>query len=305
MNPLNPEALEQVKAASKTIHTVPNPSYTVLLSHRFGQFIGLAGESFQTASVALYGEWAAEESALLESLLHPGDWALDVGANVGSLTLAFANSVRDWSNPRQSGRIFSFEPQLYPFNCLVANIAINSITHIAHPMRCAVGSEVGEIDCPILDPRQANNFGGVSLVDKDIYTAPLEKVPVLTIDSLQYPKCNLIKADVEGMEPDVLRGAYQTISKFRPIIWTECLAFRVGAKADLLKVFEDHDYKAWAVNTLVYSPRNLRKCTLNPYLDANHQPMLDQNVLAIPKETEPPPWINSPKSFYGTVEEFT
>ena len=43
----------------------------------------------------------------------------------------------------------------------------------------------------------------------------------MTIDSLELPRCNLLKADVEGMELSVIRGAAQTIAKFRPVLYVE------------------------------------------------------------------------------------
>jgi len=287
MNPLSPEAVELKACPPKR---VDNPSYTAQIPHRFGTFFGLAGDGFQTGSVIMYGEWAREESLLLESLIRPGDWVLDVGANTGSMTMAFANSVR-WS---PASRVFSFEPQLFPFNCLVANIAANSLSHCVLPMRVAVGKEVGEIACPVLDPRIVNNFGGCSLADPAAHNGQVEQVPMVTIDSMNLPACHLIKADVEGMEPDVLEGAFQTISRFRPIIWTEQLEVRVGSKADLLKIFEDHQYKAWHVVTPIYSPRNIRNCPTNLFQFPGGQPMVDTNVLAIPEEMEPPPFITSP-----------
>ncbi len=144
MNPLNPETLAHVKACQPV--KIQNPHYVVELPHRFGRFFGLHGDGFQTGSVALYGEWCREESLLLESMIGPGDWVLDVGANVGNFSLAFASRVGN------KGRVFAFEPQLYPAHCLVANIITNSLSHFVTPMRVAVGKECGEIACPILDP---------------------------------------------------------------------------------------------------------------------------------------------------------
>ena len=47
----------------------------------------------------------------------------------------------------------------------------------------------------------------------------------VTLDSFLYkkkfPKLCLIKIDVEGHEFDVLRGAKETISKYKPIIYIE------------------------------------------------------------------------------------
>jgi len=295
MNPLNLETLAKVKACAP--EKVEDPNYVIQLPHRFGRFFGLRGDGFQTGSVTLYGEWAHEESCLLESLIEPGDWVLDCGANTGSMMLAFASRVAP------SGRVFSFEPQKIPCDCLIANVAANSLSHLVIAMKVAVGKEDGEIPCPLLDPRKVNNFGGCTLVEPEIHTAPTETVALIAIDSLGLARCDLIKADVEGMEPDVLQGAFQTITKHRPKLWVEQLVHREGSREDLLKIFAEHEYKAWRVCTWIASPRNIRNCRVNPFLFEDGTPMVDTNVLAIPKEMDPPPWIEKP-DFYGTVEEF-
>lgn len=47
-----------------------------------------------------------------------------------------------------------------------------------------------------------------------------------TLDALALPRCDLIYLDVEGYEIEVLKGALQTIDKFRPIITLEVLKGR-------------------------------------------------------------------------------
>ncbi len=295
-NPLSPEALEQMKAleAAKPI-SVGTPNYIVELPHRFGRYFGPHGDGYQTGSISLYGEWAREESLLLESMIEPGNWVLDVGAHCGSLTMAFASRVT------QTGRVFAFEPQHYPSMCLTANVITNSLAHFVSPMKLAIGKEDGEIKVPILDVRNVGNFGGCSLVED--CTGPSEIVPMLAIDSLNLPACHLIKVDVEGMEPDVLEGAYQTIAKHRPILWVEQLDHREGSREDLLRIFAEHDYKAWKIATWISSPRNIRNCRVNPFRTPDGQPMIDINILAVPRTSTPPAFVEK-RDWNGGIEEF-
>lgn len=46
-------------------------------------------------------------------------------------------------------------------------------------------------------------------------------IPIITVDSLQLDACDLLCLDIEGSEPLALRGAEQTIRKFRPVIMFE------------------------------------------------------------------------------------
>ena len=49
----------------------------------------------------------------------------------------------------------------------------------------------------------------------------METVPLVTIDYLALKACRFIKADVEGMELDVILGAQETIKRCRPLLYLE------------------------------------------------------------------------------------
>ncbi len=258
------------------------PKYTTLLPSRWGWFLGMSKDSFQTGSVWCLGEWAPVESEILRLLAPEGGTVIDVGANVGGLTLALAAAVGE------SGRVLSFEPQRYCYMCLCGNLALNSLMHFCQAHQVAIGDTLGHIDVPILDVATVNNFGGASLLDE--HHSPLEKVPLITIDSINLPACHLIKIDVEGMEPAVLRGAAATITKYRPIIWAECLEARDTA-AELKAIFAQHNYRAWIMVTPLYIEGNTRCCRFNGFKNPQGETMGDRNVLAIPSEIEPPQWL--------------
>jgi FkbM family methyltransferase len=265
-----------------------SPKYTILLPSRWGWFLGLKSDPFQTGSVATLGEWAPDESMLIRAFLRPGDTVVDVGANVGNMTLAMAAAVGD------RGRVLSFEPQRFPFLCLCANIALNSLIHFVEPYQMAVGEAAGLIDVPTLNPVQdITNYGGVSLLDK--HTTPVEKAGVVTIDSLELPTLRLLKADVEGMEPAVLRGARATIQRLRPVIWTECLKDR-GTRPELQACFQEFNYRAWMCYTALYTPDNSRGCRHNLFA-LGDEVMQDHNVLALPREAPVPDWVNNAEVF--------
>ena len=142
--------------------------------------------------------------------MRPGDVVVEAGANIGVHTLPLAKRVGP------GGRVYAFEPQRLVFQTLCANAALNGLTNV-DCRQAACGADRGEILVPEFDFSAANNFGGLSLGRH----AQGERVPVVTIDSLALPACRFIKADVEGMELQVLKGARETIARCRPVLYVE------------------------------------------------------------------------------------
>lgn len=226
---------------------------------RRGLFIYNHMDEFVGTSLALYGEWCDFELLVLSRFIAPGDIVIDIGANVGTHTVAFAEMVGP------SGRVFAFEPQRSVFYLLAGNVALNGLTNVfCHQM--AVGNEIGTITVPLAPaPHVRYNYGGVRLRDKgervvlmhgvecpDSIT--LETVPITKVDAIETPSCRAIKIDVEGMEIDVLRGAMETIERCRPVLYLECgdkkSATQIGA------LLEHINYVAWWSIYPHYDPEN-------------------------------------------------
>jgi FkbM family methyltransferase len=147
----------------------------------------------------------------------------DVGANVGTHTLAIAKSLRGQC------RVRAFEPQEAIFHMLCGTIALNNLQNVQ--CHCnAVSAEDGEIlEVEFPDYSATNNFGGFEcLPPRNSDNHGMKKSPdrrrisTVSIDSFAEP-VHLLKIDVEGMEDQVLRGAEKTITTFRPICHVELL----------------------------------------------------------------------------------
>ena len=72
----------------------------------------------------LCGEFREIEVAFMCEFLEPGDVAVEVGANIGSLTVPLANAVGE------EGTFIAFEPQPVLFKNLCANIALDGLRHV-------------------------------------------------------------------------------------------------------------------------------------------------------------------------------
>lgn len=135
--------------------------------------------------------------------------AIDCGANIGVFTIEWAKLMTGW------GSVIAFEPQEFIYYALAGNIALNNCGN-ARAVQAAIGADAGMIGMPEIDYEKPANFGGVTLDAKSRGEHQL-----MTIDSWEFPRVDLIKIDVEGMELDVLTGAACTIEQCRPAMLIE------------------------------------------------------------------------------------
>ncbi|MCG6901946.1 MAG: FkbM family methyltransferase [Rhodobacter sp.] len=212
---------------------------------RDGRMLVNPNDVYIGQSLITYGEFSPAEGALYRALVGPGDTVVEAGANIGCFTLLFAKLVGD------SGRIYAFEPQRLIFQMLCANLALNEIRNVeAWP--AGLAAKVGRMRAPSLRLDAPGNFGGQSLsVD-----GPGEGVSVTTIDNLGLDACTLIKADVQGMERDVLEGARETVARCRPLLYVE--NDQKEHSAGLLKTIDALGYRAFWHLPRLFDPGNFR-----------------------------------------------
>lgn len=155
--------------------------------------------------------------SLLEKYLKRGDCFIDVGANIGLMTIFAAKQVG------QKGKVVAFEAHPETAKILEFNLNLNSITNVESCIY-ALGSENAQT--VIYDNWQVNR-GGASLVisEENSVSYPIEvKTLDECLDSALIPK--VIKIDVEGFELEVLKGAKNSIQKFQPILIIELSSHR-------------------------------------------------------------------------------
>ncbi len=181
---------------------ISKTSYGWLAHHMSDTVIG--------RSIALYGEWAAEELELLIQLSKPGDNVIDIGANIGTHSIPLAKAV----GPK--GAVYAFEPQRQTFQMLCTNAQLNSI-HNLHAFCNGIGAQRSTGFAPESAAALQGNIGNFSLKNCSIG----ETVDILTLDELELPQIHLIKIDVEGMEKEVLGGGRKLITRDRPILFVE------------------------------------------------------------------------------------
>ncbi len=142
--------------------------------------------------------------ATLKTLLKEGDRIVDVGANIGNHSVAFA---------RVGCEVEAFEPNPTAYSLLVRNLEINGLSLRVKPYDLALGQIEGRgaLSIPI-----AGNLGsGTIRPTRD------GDVALTTLDATVKGDVRLIKIDAEGAEADVLRGASTTLQRCRPLVVAE------------------------------------------------------------------------------------
>jgi FkbM family methyltransferase len=218
-------------------------------------------------AVALYGEYCPAEWALLQQLIKPGTNVIEVGANMGTHSVDMARAC-------DPGTFYAFEPQPRLFQIMAGNLALNNITNaLVYPEGC--GDAEGEAIVPLVDYDQTGNFGGVALGSGD---AQGINVRIRTIDSLGLEQCRLVKIDVEGFEPAVIRGAAETIRRCRPILYVE--NDRASQQQEVIDLIAAHDYRMYWHLPPLFSATNFRGESRNIFGN-----VVSVNMLCLPRES--------------------
>jgi FkbM family methyltransferase len=159
------------------------------------------------SSALHYSAWPEfHELQWLRGTLRSGDVVLDVGANVGHISLLLADIV----GPEG---LFAFEPAAVAFARLRENWLLNGWPTV-RLFNVAVGSHDGEVCIQAAD---------TPLTTIGISSTPTEngqKVGLRALDTMRSAwhdrRVGLLKVDVEGHEAEVLEGARAVLTADRP-----------------------------------------------------------------------------------------
>jgi FkbM family methyltransferase len=153
-----------------------------------------------------------QEFKLLPQFVRPGDWVLDIGANVGHYTKRLSELVGPL------GRVIAFEPVPATFALLAANaqlFAHRNVTLInaaASDRGGVAGIEFPEFTAGLTNYYQAHLSSGAAGLC--VMTLPVDTLPI------ERPIA-LAKIDVEGHEAAVLAGMQQLLRRSRPALIVE------------------------------------------------------------------------------------
>lgn len=148
------------------------------------------------------------------------DLAIQAGGNVGLWSLRLAKDFKE---------VLTFEPDELNHRCLEKNI---SGQENIFPFYAALGEIPGTASLE----KEPSNSGAH-------YIKEGADFKVVMIDSIGLLECDLIQLDIEGYELKALKGALETIRKFRPVIVIEDKGLGKRYDNDNAKEWlEDHGY---------------------------------------------------------------
>ena len=167
-----------------------------LIESRHGRML-IAGAGAVAEALLQTGEYAPKTLALLASLLRPGDWVVEAGADLGAFTVPLARAVGI------NGLVIACEPHCDAFRLLCANLALNEITQV-------------HAECLALDAETFTPNHGECVEWRQMRMLRREN-----IDALALPRCDLLRIGTGTDVLSTLSGAGATLNQFKPFICIE------------------------------------------------------------------------------------
>jgi len=155
-----------------------------------------------TLFLARHGVYEPTFTALVEGAVRAGDVVVDVGANIGYHTLLFARAAGP------TGRVIAFEPAPDTFRLLEENVRANGYENV-ELVQAAASDASGRVTLQLSDENPGDHRivgpGGREGIE----------VACVTLDErlAEGPLPDVVKLDVQGAEPRVLRGMSSVLGR--------------------------------------------------------------------------------------------
>jgi FkbM family methyltransferase len=158
------------------------------------------------------GTYELGVAAIFSRYVKPGMSVVDIGANIGYLTMLLASLVEP------SGLVVAVEPNPENIKLLEASRRVNGFDQVL-VIQAAACRQTGLL---ALNVSHSNGMTGELPGNLDAIFAS-RPVPCFTLDDLlpRERHFNLVKIDTEGAELNALIGLSQTIDRDRPVIVSE------------------------------------------------------------------------------------
>jgi len=192
-----------------------------------------------------------------KELLRPDSIVIDGGANVGLFSLQASQLT-------PKGKVYAFEPAQLTFNALKQNTKACRNLEV---MNLGLGDKKRKAEmmvhrgCPSGSTLSDSGMAMIGVEKGDLVP---EEVSITTIDDFakerSLERVDFIKVDAEGYEKQILRGAKETIRRFRPILAVSAYHFP-NDKTDIVKLVEGitpeytHTFSSRAEEDLLFLPK--------------------------------------------------
>jgi FkbM family methyltransferase len=236
-----PAAFLAFRAYNKALRTLGSEHVAVTY---FGARLRCNPDDLIQRMILYFGVWEPTVSRVIESNLSQGDVFVDVGANIGYDTLLAATRVGT------SGRVVAIEASPSTYTLLQRNLALNPFASNVRPINVAVSDRPGKVD--LYEVSDGNIGAATTLASRggtfsaSVDTLPLESI--LTPDERR--RLRLIKIDVEGAEPPILRSLVGRLTEYpstMDIVVEASPSDDVQAWQEVFRLLQAAGFSAWAI----------------------------------------------------------
>lgn len=192
-----------------------------------------------------FGVWEPDVSRVIEQNLKSGDVFVDIGANIGYDTLLASHRIG------RAGQVVAIEASPRSFALLQRNLALNAASVNVRAVNIAVAEKPGRLD--LYEIHDGNIGAATTLASRggtrmaSVEAAPLDEI--LTADEMQ--RLRLIKMDIEGSEPPILRHILDRLAIYPPtmdIVVEASPQDDAAAWQDVFDRLGTAGFSAWAID---------------------------------------------------------
>lgn len=199
-------------------YLIPKKNKIITTKICFGISMKLNITEYIQSFLYLFRSYELLTEKFFKRIVNKNDYILDIGANVGYLSMIFATLTGN------KGIVVSFEPEPNNFQTLTENKKLNGFSQI-------ITEQLGVSDSngtfKLFLSNDANNGKHSLIFDDNRVTSKYMEINTIIID--EYLKNNninridIVKIDVEGFEKKVLNGMRNTLQEHKPVLFIELI----------------------------------------------------------------------------------
>lgn len=231
------------KYLSRILMPKPQKELIIHTLHGFKLKINPAKDKNLERKIYYSGTYEEGTLMLMREILSPGDIFVDVGANIGLMSILAAIRVG------KNGKVISFEANPETKKLLDENIALNQLRNVK-VFGVALGSTEGSGK---IYSRWSKGRGSASLLIQDDNGDKSDSHDILikrfdNVSEVQNDHIRLIKIDVEGYELEVVKGLGKFLTSAEaPILIMECSEVRKNLNSTTSDLYQfirkSNDYR--------------------------------------------------------------
>ena len=177
------------------------------------------------ACIRASGWWETDNLSWMHKLIETDFVCLDIGANIGALTIPMSTLCN---------KVYAFEAGFEIYGMLKSNLISNEITNV-EPLYLAISNKK---ELVYFHHNRGNVGGSYVTTNNDSHvTSAVQAVRLDTWAKDNLDRLDFIKCDIEGFEVKFMKGAKQTLKKYKPMLLIEFnpIAYKNNSKDDTIE----------------------------------------------------------------------